>query len=257
MPSPPSTFALYAFVLSLLSFVSLASCSVIPVDVSQRSQASEVTEPIEARQNFTLRGESRQLEKRFSNARFTFYDAGLGACGRVNTNSDFIVALNAAQWNGGAHCFETVTISYRGRTARATVMDLCPGCPYGGLDLTRGLFGYFANHDLGVIHGDWDFGGAAVQPAPPPPPPPRTSTPPPPPPPPPTSTRRPTSTPQAPPPPPPPTSTPRPPPTSTPRAAPPPSSHELLEACFHPVSGSYSELPVRFSADGSSGQNPG
>ncbi len=32
----------------------------------------------------------RDLEKRFEGAKFTFYDAGLGACGQVNSNSDFV-----------------------------------------------------------------------------------------------------------------------------------------------------------------------
>jgi hypothetical protein len=34
------------------------------------------------------------LAKRFEDARFTFFDAGLGACGWRNVGSDFIVALN-------------------------------------------------------------------------------------------------------------------------------------------------------------------
>lgn len=33
---------------------------------------------------------SRNLERRFDGARFTFYDAGLGACGKTNSNSDFV-----------------------------------------------------------------------------------------------------------------------------------------------------------------------
>ena len=35
---------------------------------------------------------SRELEKRFDNARFTLYDAGMGACGKYNSNSDFVSA---------------------------------------------------------------------------------------------------------------------------------------------------------------------
>jgi hypothetical protein len=33
---------------------------------------------------------ARALEKRFSDARFTFYAAGLGACGKTNSGSDFV-----------------------------------------------------------------------------------------------------------------------------------------------------------------------
>ena len=32
----------------------------------------------------------RSLQKRFPNARFTFFDTGLGACGSVNQASDFV-----------------------------------------------------------------------------------------------------------------------------------------------------------------------
>lgn len=35
----------------------------------------------------------------------------------------------------------------------------CPGCPYGGLDLSRGLFTKFASEDVGVIFGSWSFIG--------------------------------------------------------------------------------------------------
>lgn len=38
----------------------------------------------------------RDLEKRFEGARFTFYDAGMGACGATNTNADFVSSFNQA-----------------------------------------------------------------------------------------------------------------------------------------------------------------
>lgn len=34
----------------------------------------------------------------------------------------------------------------------------CPGCPYGGLDFSQGLFDYFAPESAGVIYGRWEFG---------------------------------------------------------------------------------------------------
>ncbi|KAJ3551114.1 hypothetical protein NM688_g4921 [Phlebia brevispora] len=129
--------------------------------------------------------------KRFDSARMTYYEAGLGACGQTNSDSDFIVALNSAQYDGGSHCFETITISYNGKSTSAQITDECPGCPYGGLDLTPGLFSFFSSEDAGVIYGEWDFGsggGAADSPSPTPTP---TPTPPPPPP---TTTWKPTST---------------------------------------------------------------
>ncbi|KAF8162927.1 hypothetical protein B0H34DRAFT_693468 [Crassisporium funariophilum] len=110
---------------------------------------------------------SRELEKRFDGARFTFYDAGLGACGKVNSNSEFVVAMNAGQFAGGAHCFETITITVNGKSTQAQVVDLCPVCPFAGLDFSRGLFNFYANEGAGVLSGSWVFGAGA--PAPPPP----------------------------------------------------------------------------------------
>ncbi|KIP09285.1 hypothetical protein PHLGIDRAFT_18677 [Phlebiopsis gigantea 11061_1 CR5-6] len=125
------------------------------------------------------------LSKRFDNARFSYYETGEGACGAFNKDSDFIVALNSAQYDGGSHCFATITITANGKTTQAQITDECPGCPYGGLDLSPGLFSYFASEDAGIIYGSWDFGsGSKPSPTPTPtptstwspPPPPPTST---------------------------------------------------------------------------------
>ncbi|KAH8112509.1 RlpA-like double-psi beta-barrel-protein domain-containing protein-containing protein [Phellopilus nigrolimitatus] len=96
----------------------------------------------------------------FQNARFTFYDVGLGACGLTNQSSDFIVALNSQQFGSGypgPNCFKEIEIHYNGKSHTAEIMDKCPGCPYGGLDFSRGLFDYFASEDLGVLTGSWSF----------------------------------------------------------------------------------------------------
>ncbi|TFK65689.1 hypothetical protein BDN72DRAFT_772960 [Pluteus cervinus] len=125
----------------------------------------------------------RGLAKRFDNARLSFFDPGASACGGFNTDADFIVALNIPQFDGdpGHHCFEGITITYGGKTTQATITDRCGDCPYGGIDLSRGLFDFFASEDAGIIYGTWNFGsGAPPPPSPSPPPPPPTSSSPPP-----------------------------------------------------------------------------
>ncbi|KAI0086315.1 RlpA-like double-psi beta-barrel-protein domain-containing protein-containing protein [Irpex rosettiformis] len=174
-----------------------------------------------------------QARGEFDNARFTFYDVGLGACGLFNSPSDFIVALNSVQFDESSgypakNCFRMVTIEVNGKTAQAQITDECPGCPDRGLDFSRGLFDHFASEDAGVLNGKWWFNDdAPAAPAPPKP----TPTPPPPPPPPPkpTPTPEPTTTWTPPPPPPKPTTTwtPPPPPETTsekPKPEPTPSS---------------------------------
>ncbi|PFH52395.1 hypothetical protein AMATHDRAFT_56917 [Amanita thiersii Skay4041] len=111
------------------------------------------------------------LEKRFDNAKFSFYDAGVSACGGVFSNSDFIVAINQAQYGGGENCFKDITIHAQGKQTTAKIVDKCMGCPYGGLDFSRGLFNFFASEGEGIIYGAWNFGHGD----PPPPPPPTTT----------------------------------------------------------------------------------
>jgi hypothetical protein len=91
--------------------------------------------------------------------RATYYAAGLGACGTYNSGSDFIVALNAAQYGNmgqrSSWCGKTIAITYNGNTQYATVQDACPSCPYGGLDMSEGLFKAFASTSVGVFQMSW------------------------------------------------------------------------------------------------------
>ncbi|KAI0343860.1 hypothetical protein BDW22DRAFT_1301510, partial [Trametopsis cervina] len=90
-----------------------------------------------------------------SNAKFTYYSAGQGACGDTNNDNDWIVAIDSGHYDSSNWCHKTITLSYNGKSAKAQVVDRCEGCPSGGLDLTPGLFSYFANKDEGVIYGSW------------------------------------------------------------------------------------------------------
>jgi hypothetical protein len=96
-------------------------------------------------------------------AKMTFYNAetgNAGSCGSLILNSDFIVAVNLIQMDPSL-CYQKIQITYAGKTATATVADSCPACPMGGLDLTEGLFSFFAPHSVGVIYGDWEIGNPA------------------------------------------------------------------------------------------------
>ncbi|PSR88901.1 hypothetical protein PHLCEN_2v5050 [Hermanssonia centrifuga] len=62
-------------------------------------------------------------QRDYTDARFTWYEVGQGACGGTNTDSEY-----------------------------------CPGCPYGGLDLSPSLFSFLAGSTApGVIYGEWSF----------------------------------------------------------------------------------------------------
>lgn len=99
----------------------------------------------------------------------SFDSSGLGACGQVNVDSDYIVALNSPMFGSGypgPNCFKQIRINANGKSAVATIMDQCPGCAYGSLDLSPDLFSHFADHSVGVFNMDWDFIDGSSAPAP-------------------------------------------------------------------------------------------
>ncbi|EGO00715.1 hypothetical protein SERLA73DRAFT_133722, partial [Serpula lacrymans var. lacrymans S7.3] len=63
------------------------------------------------------------LSKRDGSSRFTYFQDGTGACGVFNQPSDYIVALNSAQFDGGAHCFAMITITVGDKTTQAQITD--------------------------------------------------------------------------------------------------------------------------------------
>ncbi|WVN87150.1 uncharacterized protein L203_102326 [Cryptococcus depauperatus CBS 7841] len=91
----------------------------------------------------------------------TFYYTGLGACGQHSNDGDFMVALNSAQYGGGypgPQCFKYITIQMGSKQIGGVqIMDECPTCDYGSLDLSPGLFTQFAGQDAGTIHITWWF----------------------------------------------------------------------------------------------------
>ncbi|KAG8936722.1 hypothetical protein FRC03_010215 [Tulasnella sp. 419] len=86
----------------------------------------------------------------------TYFDVGLGACGKVNKNSQPIIALNGAQYKKSA-CGKWITIKNpkNKKSARGFVMDLCPGCGKGNLDLSPSLFKKLGKTAQGVIPIEW------------------------------------------------------------------------------------------------------
>ncbi|KAF7972633.1 hypothetical protein HWV62_1482 [Athelia sp. TMB] len=133
---------------TLISLLSLAAVPLVAAH-SRNPRHSEAAK----------RGYS-SLAKRDFSGQFTYYadNTDEGACGGWNKPSDYIVALNAQQFNNGQHCGETVTITVNGKTQSATVVDECMGCGFGGLDFSSGLFSSFADLGVGELHGTWSFG---------------------------------------------------------------------------------------------------
>jgi len=118
--------------------------------------------------------------KRGGGATLTWFNPGLGACGGHNGDNDFIIAISHIIWNGGSHCGDTVTISYRGKSVQATVVDECMGCDPNHIDLSPGLLHHIAGPGTDMVSdASWSFGGAPPEEKPKPKPTPTSKPPPP------------------------------------------------------------------------------
>ncbi|KAI0632424.1 riboflavin aldehyde-forming enzyme [Trametes polyzona] len=99
------------------------------------------------------------LEKRARTGRGTWFNVGLGACGKTNKDSDKIIAISSNIYSNGAHCDQKVKITNtaNGNTATATVRDECPSCGSNDIDMSPSLFEELGDLDTGVLKVSWYF----------------------------------------------------------------------------------------------------
>ncbi|CAF1115861.1 unnamed protein product [Rotaria sp. Silwood1] len=101
--------------------------------------------------------------------RCTYYNVhvGLTACGTRHGDHENIVAMNSAQFdphtpngnpNRNSLCGRRIQVNGPRGSTEVQVVDRCPGCPYGGLDLSPAAFQKVAgNLDVGVVHVTWNW----------------------------------------------------------------------------------------------------
>lgn len=96
----------------------------------------------------------------------TYYAPGMGACGEVNTESDYIVAVSKDLFdqytpNGNPNkntlCGKKIQAYYEGKSVEVTVVDRCEGCAYGSLDFSPTAFSQIADQSLGRIPITWNW----------------------------------------------------------------------------------------------------
>ncbi|KAL1968774.1 hypothetical protein VTN77DRAFT_1135 [Rasamsonia byssochlamydoides] len=94
--------------------------------------------------------------------RGTYYDTATSAsnpsfCDTTNNGyEESVVALSSVIMSQ-EYCGKTITVEYNGQSTTALVVDKCPGCSEGSIDMSRKLFGDLASLDLGVIEVTWYF----------------------------------------------------------------------------------------------------
>ncbi|KAI0769901.1 riboflavin aldehyde-forming enzyme [Fomes fomentarius] len=104
--------------------------------------------------------EGTAIEKRARTGRGTWFNVGLGACGKTNQDSDKIIAVSSSIYGSGKYCDDqkvSITNLANGKTATATVRDSCPGCGSSDIDMSPSLFQELGDLDTGVLNVSWDF----------------------------------------------------------------------------------------------------
>ncbi|KAF8605892.1 hypothetical protein BDV93DRAFT_489939 [Ceratobasidium sp. AG-I] len=89
----------------------------------------------------------------------TWFHPGQGHCGGWSGDNDMIIALPTGAYGKGQYCGKKVKITNtkNKKTCIATVVDSCPGCGEGDLDVSPKVFKSLAKLDDGVAAISWDF----------------------------------------------------------------------------------------------------
>lgn len=85
----------------------------------------------------------------------TFYNAnGSGACTDSSDNL-MVGAMNPVDYAGAQICGATVVVTGPNGTIRIRIVDECPGCAAGGIDLSPEAFALIADTSLGKVPITW------------------------------------------------------------------------------------------------------
>lgn len=101
--------------------------------------------------------QSAPLVARGSNSgQGTFYDVGLGSCGQTNTNSQMVAALSS-KIMGSNYCGKSITVKGPSGSVTVKVVDTCPGCAAGDIDMSAAAFKKIASLSAGRVPISWSI----------------------------------------------------------------------------------------------------
>lgn len=94
----------------------------------------------------------------------TYYAAtGAGNCGFDPSPNDLdVAAMDQPEWDGSAVCGACVKVTGPKGTVTVRIVDLCPGCAKGHLDLSQQAFAKIADLPQGKVSISWQVVPCAV-----------------------------------------------------------------------------------------------
>ncbi|KAG1447782.1 hypothetical protein G6F56_009150 [Rhizopus delemar] len=93
----------------------------------------------------------------------TFYAPGLGSCGWDNSSTDMIAAMNHGQMANGANsnnnakCGKYINIKGPSGSVKVKIVDTCPGCATGDVDMSPAAFSKIAKLEQGRVPITWSW----------------------------------------------------------------------------------------------------
>ncbi|KAE8271948.1 hypothetical protein A4X09_0g394 [Tilletia walkeri] len=108
-------------------------------------------------QAMTSRQETGLVRRRKFDGKGTYYRVGMGACGWHNDSNQLVAAISQAQYHGGGYCGKRARVCHGGGCVVVKLVDECPSCRFGSLDLSPAAFRALAPMRLGVIDISWSF----------------------------------------------------------------------------------------------------
>ncbi|EGW30745.1 uncharacterized protein SPAPADRAFT_62602 [Spathaspora passalidarum NRRL Y-27907] len=114
----------------------------------------------------SAQGSSSQPSGSIHHGQGTYYDTGMGACGVVSSDSDYIIAIShtmfdAALTDGNPNhnplCGKKIRAFYGGNSVDVTIVDRCVGCAEDDLDFSPAAFKQIADPGLGRIDITWQW----------------------------------------------------------------------------------------------------
>jgi expansin (peptidoglycan-binding protein) len=105
------------------------------------------------------------VEKRSFSGDATYYNpsAGTNSCGTQASDSDIMAAMNVDQMQNGANpnanpnCGRKVSIKGPKGSVTVTILDTCPGCASGDIDMSPAAFDKIADEAQGRVPITWNW----------------------------------------------------------------------------------------------------